>query len=333
MMKFVDAHSDFGIRFIQSPRARYGDVMTSEHLPMLKSGGVALEVMTVGGDFAVDDLDLADPVDAFRVIEAVLREEEHAEAWQVVRNRGDLQEIANGTGTGLLLHIEGAALLRKDLALLKTFYRLGVRSFAFTHNLRNDFGDGCLEPSNGGFSLAGRKVLKELAKLPMVLDLAHAGERLFEEAAASYPKPFVTSHAGVKGITDHPRNLSDHQLRLIRDAGGVLGVALVAAFIHTPPAEASIDSLLDHICYAAERIGSEHIGIGPDFTYFYPEAVERLRERLGMDPGTIMFPPHLDSPAGFPLLAEALSNRGFSQSEIQGICGENLIRLFGSLLQ
>ncbi|NLM88489.1 MAG: membrane dipeptidase, partial [Syntrophomonadaceae bacterium] len=123
-----------------------------------------------------------------------------------------------------LLHLEGAECLGTELEYLRIMYRLGIRSVGLTWNNRNLLADGVKEgEDDGGLSKAGRKMVREMRTLGVLLDLSHIAPNGFYQAIDEYQGPILVTHANARSICDHPRNLSDSQLKSLAESGGVIG--------------------------------------------------------------------------------------------------------------
>lgn len=212
---------------------------------------------------------------------------------------------------GCLLHLEGADAIGSELELLRLFHRLGLRSLGLTWNHRNLLADGVMEGEPGaGLSRQGRKTIRELERLHMLLDLAHVAPASFYEAAEIYSGPVMVSHANARKCCDFPRNLNDAQLKILAQKDGIIGVTLVNDFIR--PEIAVIDDLLDHIVYIAETIGVRHLALGSDF-----------------DGATKLVMPGIE---GYNEWGSLLAGRGFSRAEQEMILSGNALRLFETIL-
>jgi membrane dipeptidase len=146
----------------------------------------------------------------------------------------------------------------------------------------------------------------------MVIDLAHINEAGFREALAESRAPVIVSHANARAICDHPRNLSDDQLRRLRDCGGVIGLTFYPEFVASQ--NATIDNLLDHFVHVAAVAGIDHLGFGSDF-----DGIEQVLEGL-------------EDVTGMPRLVEELRRRGFSAADIEKITSRNFIRVLEKVL-
>lgn len=181
-----------------------------------------------------------------------------------VKSRLDSEECKRQGKIGCVLHLEGGEALGTDIEVLRLLYRLGLRSMGLTWNHRNLLADGVREgDSAGGISKLGREVIREMETLGIMLDLSHAAENTFYQALEHYHKPVLVTHANARALCNHPRNLTDRQLKALAENGGIIGINQVADFVKegTP----GVDDLIDHIVYMAELIGVEHLALGSDF--------------------------------------------------------------------
>lgn len=210
---------------------------------------------------------------------------------------------------GAILSLEGAGPLVDDPSLVEVFHSLGIRMISLTWNERNPFADG-LEVSTrpGGLTSAGRQLVREIEEKGIVLDLSHLSEPCFWEAIEVHGGPVVASHANARALCDHPRNLTDDQLRAVARSGGVIGVCFAPRFL--APGGGTIEDAVRHIEYLRDLVGVPYIGLGSDFD------------------GISSTPPGLSDPTDVPRLLARLRERGFSAEEIQSIAGENWRRLF-----
>jgi membrane dipeptidase len=148
----------------------------------------------------------------------------------------------------VVLQFQGGNPLEYDVNLVEAFHRLGVRILQLTYNARNPLGDGCTERTDIGLSDLGLAAVAEINRVRMVLDLSHVGVRTSLEALEVSRAPAIFSHSNARAVCDHPRNLTDEQLRLVAQKGGVVGVNAFPAFVRregTP----TVEHLLDHVDY------------------------------------------------------------------------------------
>lgn len=166
---------------------------------------------------------------------------------------------------GAILSIEGGEALQGDLATLRAFYKLGVRSLCLTWNYRNEIGDGVKDSSTeGGLTSFGKDVIREMNSIGMIIDVSHISEKGFWDVIELSKDPIIASHSNSKTICNHIRNLTDLQIKAIKDNGGVMGINFYPFFLNNTE-NASIIDVIKHIEYIASLVGCDHIGIGADF--------------------------------------------------------------------
>ncbi|MEW5785332.1 MAG: dipeptidase [Bacillota bacterium] len=228
---------------------------------------------------------------------------------QPLEKRQDLKEAAEKGKIACLLALEGAEPLCGSVDLLPLFYRLGVRCISLTWNNRNCFADGCGEEiSGGGLTRLGRNLVPRLGRYGILLDLAHLSQAGFRDAIELAERPPLVSHANAARLCEHPRNLSDEQLKLVAERGGVIGISFYPLFI-TGRETARLDQLIDHFVHIASTAGINHVGIGSDFDGI-PKSTDQLADA-----------------SCYPVLIEGLLKRGFNKREVALIAGENVKRL------
>ena len=174
-----------------------------------------------------------------------------------------------------MLSLEGVEQFGYELWPAETFWELGMRMAGLTWNRRNPFSDGAAE--DGGLSRLGRALVDELVALGVILDLAHASPRAFAEIVErAAGAPVLCTHAACRAVNDHPRNLTDDQLRTLRDAGGLLGVMLHPLAIGHE--QRTIARVVDHLEHAIEVMGPDRVCLGGDFTTRLTEVLPPMPE-------------------------------------------------------
>ena len=165
--------------------------------------------------------------------------------------------------------IENGYALGRDIGNVARFAQMGVVYITLCHNGDNDICDSARRSTNehGGLSDFGRKVVAEMNRTGIMVDLSHAAESSFYDALACSTTPIVCSHASSRALCNHPRNLTDDQLRALAKAGGVAQVTLYHGFLRldddgTP---ATIDDGVRHLMHFIDVAGIDHVGIGTDF--------------------------------------------------------------------
>jgi len=324
----ADAHVDLLLELAyREQRLGEGTVFAQTWLPLLETGGVALQVCPVYVDAVVQPE--GSLREALRQVASFHRAlAENPERVTQVRSAADLDEVESGSRIGLLLSLEGAEPFGVETWPADVFHELGVRMASLTWNRRNAFADGAAE-DRGGLSRLGRELVDRLVGLGVVLDLAHASSGVFDEIVERVAgAPVIYSHGGCRSVHDTPRNLDDAQLRTLAETGALFGLMLHPLAID--PVERTIDRVVDHLEHAVSVLGVEHVCLGGDFTTRLWEAMPRLPEPKdglappGLRPGAGI--DGLTGPECYPRLVEGLASRGWAEHDIEAVTSRNLLR-------
>ena len=199
----------------------------------------------------------------FDKIEEIVNAHPHAIA--IARTPQDLYENKRNRRKSIMLGIENGLAVEDDLDNLERFKRRGVVYMTLCHNGDNaicDSARGC--HTHGGVSLFGERVIREMNRLGMMVDLSHGGKKSFYDALDISGRPIVCSHSNAKALCDVPRNLTDDQLRALARKGGVAHVTLYHGFLRQN-GEATLHDALAHLEHFIRVMGVDHVGIGSDF--------------------------------------------------------------------
>ena len=183
----------------------------------------------------------------------------------IARTPQDLYEDQRKGRRSIMLGIENGLALGHELSNVKHFAQRGVVYITLCHNGDNDICDsarGC--NTHNGVSQFGEKVIQEMNRCGLMVDLSHAGEKSFYDALQISSTPIVCSHSNCRALCDHPRNLIDDQLRALAQAGGVAHTTLYHGFLRTE-GEATIIDAVKHLEHAIDVMGIDHVGLGTDF--------------------------------------------------------------------
>ena len=271
------------------------------------------------------------------VLKIVKQIETHSELALITQVR-DFEESRDSGRLGIILHFQTATPLERSVDYVSLFHQLGVRMIGLALNVRNFIGDGCMEPANGGLSRFGRSVVKAMNTVGIAVDGSHVGERTSLDAMAIAEAPFLFTHSGCKAVYEHPRNITDEQIRECAGTGGVVGIVGTPFILGEGPG-VGLETLIRHIVHAVEVAGVDHVGIGIDFDrpaspwssleeqqMFYDD----LMTKNFLEPGAWPPPPWVfpvKTPAEMPLLEAGLLEHGFSSEETAKIMGENFARV------
>jgi membrane dipeptidase len=231
----VDFHCDTISRYMNGEDLRRDLPHGHLDIPKLKRGAVDLEVFACYVAAPVNDAEKTQTAKkAFDQIEAVYRlVAENPEDLEVVKAPAEFQGIRNTGKTGILIGIEGGYAIENDIGLLDAFFRAGVRLMTLTHWSRTDWADasGDAAAELGGLTGLGEKVVKEMNRLGMIIDLSHAHDETFWDVMRVSAAPVVASHSCARALSPHHRNMSDEMLRALAKNGGVVGINFSPGFL------------------------------------------------------------------------------------------------------
>ena len=183
----------------------------------------------------------------------------------IARTSADLYANKQMGKKSIMLGIENGLAIEHSLDKLRHFADRGIVYMTLCHNGDNDICDsarGC--NTHNGVSEFGEQVIKEMNRLGIMVDMSHAGEKSFYDALEISEKPIVCSHSNSRILCDHPRNLTDDQLRAIAAKGGVVHTTFYHGFLQKT-GEADILDGIKHLEHAIDIMGIDHVGIGTDF--------------------------------------------------------------------
>jgi membrane dipeptidase len=275
----------------------------------------------------------------------------------IARYPGDMQycetaacaEAAMKAGkVASLLGAEGGHSIGGSLGVLRQLYGIGVRYMTLTHFNTLAWADAATDaPKHGGLTDFGRDVVREMNRLGMLVDLSHVSEDTMLDALEVAKAPVIFSHSSAAALDNHPRNVSDRVLDLVKANGGIVMVVSAPAYVSAavrdwnalksgeearlkarftgnpdgakaalaawvaanPSPKATLAQLADHLDYIKQRIGADHVGLGGDFD--------------GIGDTTVGF----SDVAAYPALFIELARRGWSQAELEKLASRNMLRV------
>jgi membrane dipeptidase len=251
---------------------------------------------------------------------------------RLATSAGDIRSAKAEGQLAVGLHFQGVEALEYDLDLPEVFWRLGVRVIQLAYNRRNPFCDGCEEPRDAGLSILGRKLVAELNRLGVLIDVSHTGWKSSLDAVDVSDAPCIASHSNAHAVHPSPRNLPDELIVAIAQSGGVIGMNGFPSFVAMSD-RPTLDEFIDHMVYIDALVGSGHVGLGIDY-YDGGRAEYDVLIASGMwnaetyRPPPFHYPAPIERPSGLRALTERLSARGYAESEIKGILGENWLRVY-----
>lgn len=231
----------------------------------------------------------------------------HAQDLFRVESKGDLALIQRGGPIGLLHLMEGADPIRSPRDLARWVDR-GVRIVGLAWNTGNRYCGG--KADRHGLTRDGQVLFSEMRRLHVVPDLSHLTPVAFDSVLAVDEDLVVASHSNAAAIHDHPRNLTDDQIRRIAARDGLVGIVLYNPFLGGE--SVTIDTVVAHIDHMVSLVGADHVGIGSD-----------------LDGGftTNDTPEGIDTVADLARIGDALIARGYESSDVEKILSQNWIRV------
>ena len=345
----IDGHNDLPWRLRSEGDVAFGAIdlarrLDSGHtdIPRLRLGGVDAQFWSVY--IPSEHPDPAQTV--LQQIDLVYRmAERYPDAFEIARTADDVTRIAASGKVASLIGIEGGVAIEGDLALLRTFARLGVRYMTLTHNSSLPWADAATgEAISGGLSPFGERVVREMNRLGMLVDISHVSEGTMDDCLRVSEAPVIASHSSAFAIAPHPRNVPDAILRRLPENGGVIMVNFYPSFIvpdasakiaeardrfraehpgdddayraalrgwldeHAGELRGNVSVVADHVDHIAKVAGIDHVGIGGDYD------------------GIGSVPVGLEDVSTYPKLTEELLSRGYTEEEVGKVLGGNALR-------
>jgi membrane dipeptidase len=276
--------------------------------------------------------------------------------FEMAYTAADIRRIHQAHRIASLIGIEGGHQINNSLPMLRQMYDAGARYMTLTHTSNTAWADSATDtPAHHGLTPFGIEVVKEMNRVGMLVDLSHVSPETMKAALAASQAPVIFSHSSARALVDHPRNVPDDILRALAANGGVVMVnfaptyvsqarnlweadyaaerarlnsppyaglyigqperaqaALAAWEAQHPKPMATLDQVADHVEHVRQVAGIEHVGLGSDFDGI-PDA-----------------PAGLDGVDKYPALLEVLMRRGWSDTEIAKLAGENLLRVMAA---
>ena len=260
---------------------------------------------------------------------------EHADLIMQVRSAADIRRAKALGKVGIILGWQNTSGIEDRLDLLEIYKDAGVSVIQLTYNTQNLVGSGCWEDRDSGLSGFGREVIDEMNRLGMLIDLSHVGPRTSSEAIAYSKRPCAYTHVAPRGAFDNARNKTDEQLREIIDRGGFVGVATYPPFMKTG-ANTTLDDCVELFEYMINVCGEANVGIGTDSTQGHgDDFFDWLRQdkgyarRANPGRGRAPFVKGMETLADSPRLPAAMIRRGWPESRLRAVLGENWLRFLG----
>jgi membrane dipeptidase len=274
----------------------------------------------------------------------------HPDQIALATTAADVRRIAGAGRIAAILTLEGGHQIADDLAVLRVYHRLGVRSMTLTHFRNNDWVDSSTDrPRHGGLTDFGRQVVREMNRIGMIVDVSHVSDQAFYDTLAVTTKPVIASHSSCRALSDVPRNMTDDMMRALARNGGVIAINFGAGFLNAKDAEALRRRIGEAVAtepavtgraldeFAAADYVREYGRMFPasatleDAVAHVDHAVKVAgvdHVGIGSDwDGINSVPTGLEDVSKMPGLTAALLRRGYREGDVRKILGENLLRV------
>ena len=316
-------------------------------IPRLRKGGVGAQFWSVyvPSRTAYDGTALSATLEQIEMVNAMI--DHYPETFERAFTVKDIERVSASGKIASLIGVEGGHCIENSLNVLRQLYKLGARYMTLTHADSLDWADSATdEPRCGGLSPFGEEVVREMNRLGMMVDLSHVSPETMNHALRITHAPVIFSHSSSRAVADHTRNVPDDVLKLVAENDGVVMVNFFSGFVvpaaadiytaslayrreqdkllgdkeavdaavrkwrrSRPMPRGTIHDLIDHIDHIVELAGIDHVGLGSDYD------------------GVSVLPKQIEDVSTYPLITQALLDRGYSEQDITKVLGANLLRV------
>lgn len=313
----------------------------------LRAGNVGAQFWSVyiPTSASKDGKALLQTIEQIELVRTMVRR--YPETFELARTAADVDRIQKSGKIASLIGVEGGHCIEDSIENLRRLNQMGAGYMTLTHSDTLAWADAATDdPAHGGLNAFGEEVVREMNRLGMLVDLSHVSDETMKDALRITTAPVIYSHSSARAVADHPRNVSDDVLRLVKANGGVVMINFYPGFIHpesarrrgrmfhvsrelrakhpvetdfkkaiqdweraNPIQPGSLFDVCDHIDHVKKVAGVDHIGLGSDFD------------------GIPIVPRQLEDVAQYPMITQELLNRGYTAGEIHQIMSGNILRV------
>ena len=296
-------------------------IMSDEYFQKLRAGGVTATNYTIAMMHNMSEtvkriLDMQDLINS--VNEKAL----------LATTAEDVLTAKRDGKVAIFLGFQNIVPLENDLRILKLYHHLGVRIIQLSYHFRTAAAEGGAERTDSGLSLFGISLVKAMNRLGIVVDLAHVAKHSVMDAIEVSEDPVIASHSNPRALIDAHQNKTDEEIKALAEKGGVIGITAFPRLVNKEPDNCTLDDLLNFIDYVVNLVGVDYVGIGLDFAEGWAEYPPARRKLIEIDKRIYSWPKGIETITEFPNITKGLVARGYSETEIQKILGENFVRVF-----
>lgn len=318
-MKVFDGHSDLLYDVTRRRLAGENRVLERHHRKRLHRGGIEGLVLALWTAVQEDGFWKTYPnmkTDAQRT-ELMMRcarvELMECDWLELVRTAERAKQVRNDGKLYAFFAVEGMAAIGADLAGIDRYVDFGARLGMLTWNEENLLATGAGGDPHTGLTELGRQAIRRMQERKMIVDVSHLNDGGFWDVMKLTQGTVIASHSNCRALCDARRNLTDDQLRAIRDTGGIVGVNVYHGFVHNDPEKQTAEMLARHAAHMAEVMGVEYVACGFDFCEFFGPGNEGAQG--------------LENCGEIPNFFDWLERLGFSEKERELIARENFLRV------
>jgi membrane dipeptidase len=252
------------------------------------------------------------------------------------------EDVARAHSEGriaLIPSLESATPIENELDRIDVLFGLGVRMLGIVYSESNSLGSGCRETTDGGLSEFGRRAVRRMNALGLVIDVSHAGDRTSLDTIELSSTPVVISHSGARALWPISKCKPDDVIRACAERGGVIGIeAAPGTTMRQGGTEHTLDDVMAHFEYCVDLVGIDHVTFGPDaFFGDHSASYDVFTDLLasGSEPEDEVRVPYvrgLESPGDFPNIVRWLVARDYSDEEIAKAVGGNTLRVWNACM-
>jgi membrane dipeptidase len=311
----VDMHNDMPTKVLDNeynPDIAHSSDVGHTDFPRLVASGITATVLVawVDATFAPDRA-FARAMAGLDVIHDFVAR--HPDRLIFAGSADDVRAAKRARKIAIFAAVEGGHAIEDSLDKLKALHERGARYLTLTWNNGNSWAgssNGVDGSRTGGLTAFGRDVIRTMNQLGMLVDVSHVSPETLADVLSVSDHPVIASHSSARALNDHPRNLTDDELRAVAETGGVINVNFFPKFIDARfPEPVPMERVLDHIEHIADVAGVDHVGLGSDFD------------------GISAVPVGLEDVQAMPRIAQGLLDRGWTAAEIAQVLGLNMLRL------
>ena len=314
--------------------SRRGKVLRSSLRDVFLSSGVNSIALTLG--------DIAKPLsDLDNILSSITWWDRFIPVFGLMRKCLEPEDVIRAVADDKLAVtycLQDGGCIGSDISTIDELFLAGVRGVQITLNRQNSLGTGSAAPGDGGLTSLGRKAVRRLNQLGVMVDVSHCNPRTTSDVIRCAEAPIMVSHSTCASLFPHVRAKSDELIKAVGGTEGFFGVLFIPCFLGVEP-EPAFDVVVSHILRVADLIGVDKVGIGSDWGVWTPDVPEMLRDgmidssirnlgMIGMNLSVGTAPGGMKGYDDMPMVTEALVAAGLTATEIAGILGGNFLRFW-----